>query len=128
MEEKEKLAIDIFIQETTTNLAEFKKAVAKAKMIMIRDIHLNDRFEPKKYVRYYLTFRILTMADKEPLSPTFNIKQQKIERLQNAALSLDILEMQLQSLKVEEKELYCLLEIGGIYVLSDDTPDEQPWY
>ncbi|GBF10345.1 hypothetical protein [Tepidibacillus sp. HK-1] len=127
MENKEKLAVDLFIKYSSRDLAVFKQAVAKAKMIMIRDIHLNERFKPQKYARYFLTFRILKLPEQKPL-PQFNIFQQRIERLQNAALSLELLEIQLQNLGQIQEELFCYLEIGGLYVLEEDPADQKPWY
>jgi len=125
--EREKLAIDLFIQYADEDLAKFKQAVSKGKMIMMRDIHLDKRFRPKKYVRYYLTFRVLKMPEKQPIPP-FDVMQHRIERMHNAALTLELLEMELNRLNPEDK-YYCYFEIGGVYVLSEgETEDKRPWY
>ncbi len=124
----EKLTVDIFIKYSTRNLIDFKAAINKGISIMIKDIHLDERFIPKKYVRYYLTFKIIKFPENQPL-PQFNIVQQRIERLHNAAISLEILEQKLNNLDVDDKNLFCYFEIGGIYVLEEDLVElNSPWY
>ncbi|WP_339061266.1 hypothetical protein [Tepidibacillus marianensis] len=125
---EEKLAIDIFIQHTTEDLAEFKRAIQKGKMAIMRDLQMDDRFHPKRYVRYYLTVKILKMTEKTPIDPRFNISQERIERIHNAAITLDILEMNLSSLKVDG-DVYCHFEMGGVYVLKEgETVSSEAWY
>lgn len=128
MEEKEKLAVDIFIKYSTSNLTDFQQALSQAKGLMMQGIHMNQRFNPQKYARYYLTFRILKMPEQTPL-PQFNIFQQRIERLHNAAISLEMLEMQLSSLKDKKEPLFFYLEIGGLFALKNGESEElTPWY
>jgi len=124
----EKLTVDIFIKKSTKSLIDFKVAINKGKLLMMKDIHQNERFNPKKYVRYYLTFKIIKFPENQPL-PQFNIVQQRIERLHNAAISLEILEQKLNNLDVDDKDLFCYFEIGGIYVLENNTDEDiAPWY
>ncbi|MFV9511545.1 hypothetical protein [Tepidibacillus sp. LV47] len=126
---EEKLAIDIFVQFSTRNLSEFKKAIPKIKMILMKDLQLDDRFHPKKYVRYYLTLKILRMSDQLPIHQDFNISHQRIERIHNAALTLDLLEMKLHSLTGLNEDLFCHIEVGGIYVLNGEKEaNAEPWY
>lgn len=125
--EKEKLAVDIFIKYSSKNLRDFKNAINQGKQILMRNIQLDDRFNPKKYVRYYLTFRVINLNDNKPL-PKFNLLQQRIERIHNAAISLEILENQLNDL-VEVDNLFYYFEIGAIYVIYDgDNPTDIPWF
>ena len=126
---EEKLAVDIFVKHTTTDLNEFKKIMQRTKMMIMKDIQLDERFHPKKYVRYYLTVKILKLPEQEPIDPEFDITHERIERIHNAALTLDILEMKLHSLKHTETELFCHLEMGGIYVLNEgEEANDQVWY
>lgn len=124
---EEKLAIDIFIKYYTDDLTAFKKALTKGKMVMMKDIHLDERFNPKRYVRYYLTFKVLQMPEQKPL-PSFNIVQKRLERLHNAAISLEILEMELN--KINEKDnLFFYFEVGGIYLLEEGKEQsDSSWY
>jgi len=125
---EEKLAIDIFIQHTTGDLADFKRAIQKGKMMIMRDLQMDERFHPKRYVRYYLTIKILKMPERTPINPKLNISQERIERIHNAAITLDILEMNLSSLKVES-DIYCHFEMGGVYVLNEgESPSSKAWY
>ncbi len=126
--EQEKLAIDIFIKYSTNDLEKFKEVTNKGKFIMLKDIHLDDRFNPKKYVRYYITYRVLEMPDKKPL-PQFNIVQKRIERIHNAAISIEMQQFQLDHLSKINKELFYYIEVGGVYVLDEgEEPNEKPWY
>lgn len=128
MEEKEKLAVDIFIQYSTQSLASFQKALNKAKGLMMQGIHMDERFNPQKYARYYFTFRILKMPEKIALSQ-YNIFQQRIERLHNAAMSIEMLEMQISSLRNHEEPLFFYLEIGGLYALKiGEQEDTTAWF
>lgn len=142
MEEKEKLSVDIFIKYSTENLTDFQQALFKAKMVMMREIHMDKRFNPQKYARFYFTFRVLKLSDKKPVNP-FNIFQQKIERLHNAAMSIEMLEFQISSLKKEEEPLFFYIEVGGIYAVNledkadndvlenkdnNNKADTKPWY
>lgn len=124
----EKLTVDIFIKYSTKDLNQFKNAINKGKALMMRDIHLDERFNPKKYVRYYFTFKIIKLPENQPL-PQFNIVQQRIERIHNAAISLEMLEQKVNNLDVDDAGLFCYFEIGGIYVLEDNMiEDRASWY
>lgn len=128
MSNQEKLAIDIFIKYSSTDINDFKVALSKARILMMRDIHLNENFNPKKYFRYYLTFKIIKLPERQPL-PHFNIVQQRIERLHNAAISLEILEQKVNDFLDENEKLFFYFEVGGIYVTSEEeTSNSQPWY
>ncbi len=128
MEEQEKLAVDIFVKYSTQSLANFQMALRRAKGIMMQGIHLDHRFNPQKYARYYLTFRILKMPEKTTF-PQFNIFQQRIERLHNAAMSIEMLEMQISSLGDYKEHLFFYLEIGGLYALKiGEQEDITAWF